>query len=459
MANKGKNQTITVSIPGVKTSDRITSVDAEMKLIGAILIDPKYADEMISSLTAYDFSTVNTRLVFNTVFHLVKNGVTPDFLTVKDRMSTEDWAGSELSVADFLLECTNACESPLYAPNYVSLIQDMSLRRKILTACSEIAIAAYNEPEPDKFIGQVEAIVLELTKNTGNRKLAHISDGLYQAYSTIAERKEKPRELIGIPSGLSDLDRITKGWKGGEFIIIGARPGMGKTAIATQFTLNALRSGYHVLSINMEMIAEQSMMRIISSQTGISTDDLALGNVSEEQFEKIGHIVGEMSDLNLWYSNATSQNIYTIASMARRQHRLGKLDMLVVDYLQLIEADNKSDNLYTAVGNISRMLKILSNDLNIPVITLAQLSRSLEQRQDKRPLLSDLRDSGKIEADADMVIFLYRDEYYRPDDSARPNIMEAIVAKNRNGNTGTADLYWRGKTTSVHNLSRQKVNL
>lgn len=269
---------------------------------------------------------------------------------------------------------------------------------------------------------------------------------------------ENPQEIIGIPTGLADLDAITKGWKGSELIVVGARPGMGKTSVATHAIISAIMNNYHVLSINVEMPGEQSMYRFIADRTGISVNDMRTGNLNMEQMENIRNVVGRLSSMNLWYSNESSQSIHTITSMARRLHAQGKLDLLVIDYLQLIETEGDGKNSYMEVGKISRELKMLSNNLNIPIIVLAQLSRALEARGDKRPLLGDLRDSGKIEADADMVIFLYRDVVYKPD-TDRPHVMEAIVAKNRNGNTGTANLFWNGKTMSVRNLQRQTIDL
>lgn len=449
--NSGTN----VVVDGVPALGRLNKIDTEMHIIGALLGNFEYSQEA-HDLTLDHFSSVNTRLAYEQIMLLHRDGIQPDLLTVADRLQPL-WLG-EPTCQDFLLSCLTGDYNIIFLENYVALLEDSYMRREVIRVASEAIATVMQDTDPQVTAGRLEQSVLGLTKGGKTKNTTHISDGLLSAFDAILEAYESPREIIGIPTGLTDLDAITKGWKPAELVVIGARPSMGKTAIATHIMSYAMKSGKGVLSINMEMPGQQSMFRFLADQAGVSVNDMRTGKITATQLENIRNAVGSLSTASLRYSNEASQTIHTITSMARRLHAQGKLDLLVLDYLQLVETEGEGNNSYAEVGKISRALKTLANDLNIPIVVLAQLNRALEARADKRPILSDLRDSGKIEADADMVAFLYRDEVYKPD-TERPNIMEVIVAKNRNGNVGTADLFWHGRTMSVRNLQRQTIDL
>lgn len=441
-------------VDGVPALGRLNKIDTEMQIIGSLLGNFEYS-QAAYELTLDHFSSVNARLAYEQIMLLHRDGINPDLFTVVDRLQPV-WIG-EPTCHDFLVSCIVSDHNITFIENYVGLLEDSYMRREVIRVASEAIATVMQDTDPQVTAGRLEQRVLGLTKGGKAKNTTHISDGLLSAFDAILEAYESPREIIGIPTGLTDLDAITKGWKPAELIVIGARPSMGKTAIATHIMSYAMKSGKGVLSINMEMPGQQSMFRFLADHVGVSVNDMRTGKITATQLENIRDAVGSLSTASLRYSNEASQTIHTITSMARRLHAQGKLDLLVLDYLQLVETEGDG-NSYSEVGKISRALKTLANDLNIPIVVLAQLNRALEARADKRPILSDLRDSGKIEADADMVVFLYRDEVYKPD-TERPNIMEVIVAKNRNGNVGTADLFWHGRTMSVRNLQRETIDL
>jgi replicative DNA helicase len=272
--------------------------------------------------------------------------------------------------------------------------------------------------------------------------------------------RERGDEFIGIPTGFTDLDRMLSGLNKSDLVIIAARPGMGKTALQNAVALNAARRyDKRVAMFNLEMSGEQLVQRMIASETRIDSQRLRRGELADHEWAIFLEALGRLSETRIFIDDTPSITPMQLRTKCRRLHAEHGLDLIMIDYLQLMSAEHPTSNRVQEVSEISRELKGLARELDVPVVAAAQLSRAVEQRQNKRPMLSDLRDSGSIEQDADVVMFIYRDDYYNPDSSERPNIAEVNVAKHRNGPTGAIDLFWHGKLATFRNLHRQEIEL
>jgi replicative DNA helicase len=276
----------------------------------------------------------------------------------------------------------------------------------------------------------------------------------------IEELHARGDDVIGVPTSFSDLDKLLGGLNKSDLIIIASRPGMGKTALQLAISQAAARRfAKRVAIFSLEMSAEQLVQRMIAAETRIDSQRLRRGDLQEHEWPIFYEAVGRISECQLFIDDTPSITPMQLRTKARRLHAEHGLDLIMIDYLQLMYAERAQNNRVQEISEISRSLKGLARELDIPVVAASQLSRAVEQRQDKRPQLSDLRDSGSIEQDADVVIFIYRDEYYHPDTSDRPNIAEINVAKHRNGPTATVDLYWHGQLATFRNLQRQEITL
>ncbi|MFW6182801.1 MAG: replicative DNA helicase, partial [Chloroflexota bacterium] len=276
----------------------------------------------------------------------------------------------------------------------------------------------------------------------------------------VEELHERGDEMIGVPTGYSDIDRLLGGLNKSDLLIVAARPGMGKTAFQLGMALHAgMRHGKRVAMFNLEMSGEQLVQRMIAAETRIDSQRLRRGQLHEQEWPIFLEAIGRLSETRIFIDDTPSITPMQLRTKCRRLYAEHGLDLIMVDYLQLMQAERSINNRVQEISEISRGLKGLARELNVPVVTASQLSRAMENRQDKRPQLSDLRDSGSIEQDADIVMFIYRDEYYNPETTDRPNIAEINVAKHRNGPTGAIDLYWHGKLATFRNLQRQEVRL
>jgi replicative DNA helicase len=271
---------------------------------------------------------------------------------------------------------------------------------------------------------------------------------------------EQGDDVIGVPTGFTDLDRLLGGLNRSDLLILAARPGMGKTSLQNAIALTAaMRYGKRVAMFNLEMSGEQLVQRMIAAETRIDSQRLRRGQLHEHELPIFMEAIGRLSETRIFIDDTPSITTNQLRTKCRRLYAEHGLDLVIIDYLQLMSAEHSTNNRVMEISEISRGLKGLARELDVPVLAAAQLSRAVEQRQDKHPQLSDLRDSGSIEQDADIVMFIYRDEYYNPDTTERPNIAELTIAKHRNGPTGVIDLYWHSKLATFRNLQRQEINL
>lgn len=336
---------------------------------------------------------------------------------------------------------------------YANIIKEKSTLRSLIKSANAIADMAYGETDKvDRVLEQSEQLVFDVASSREKSDIVPVGNILIGSYQTLVENSLNRGGLTGIATGFDELNKRTGGFHGGELILIAGRPGMGKSSfavnIAEHVSINDKRT---VAVFNLEMPKEQIVNRIICSQASVNTGKLRNGEINSDDWEKIGEVVNRVANAPLYIDDTASITVSQIRAKCRRLKQTKHLALIIIDYLQLMQSSGRPESRQQEISEISRSLKILSKELDVPVIALSQLSRASESRSDKRPMLSDLRESGAIEQDADMVMFLYRDDYYNKD-SEEKNIAECIVAKHRNGETGMFKLGWRGEFTRFSNL-------
>ena len=430
------------------------NIEAEQSVLGSLLIDPDAIIKIGSFLKAEDFYREAHQIIYRAILALHERRLPADFVTVTDELVRQgqlDLVGGPA----YLTSLINLVPTSVHVEHYGRIVERTGLMRRLITAASEIAALAYEErEESDEIIDQAERILFDVSQRRLNKSLVPISDVVKTYYDHIEYLVEHRDETLGVPTGFLDLDRLLGGLQPSDLIIIAARPGVGKSSLATSIASNvALRSNGVVAIFTLEMSAEQLVQRMIASQTGIDSQRLRLGRIEDLEWEQFTRASGVLSEAAIFIDDSPSPSPMEIRTKSRRLAAEYDLDLIIIDYLQLMQAgDRRSENRVQEISYISRALKGLARELNVPVIALSQLSRAVEARQDKRPVLSDLRESGSIEQDADIVMFIYRDEMY-DEDSDRANIADIIVAKHRNGPTDTVALRFEPKLTKFADLA------
>jgi replicative DNA helicase len=436
------------------------SVEAEEAVLGSLLIDPDAVFEVASFLRPDAFYRAQNRWIFEAILTLSERRVPLDVVTLIEELRRQerlDEIGGEPTVISLL----NAVPTSINVEAYGKMVEAASTRRKLILAAGAIAKLAYNEAEDiDIVLDRSESALFSISEQRTNRDLKPVREIAGDYLERIELLRERGDEFIGIPTGFTDLDRMLSGLNKSDLIIIAARPGMGKTALQNSIALNAAkRYDKRVAMFNLEMSGEQLVQRMIAAETRIDSQRLRRGDLADHEWAIFLEALGRLSESRIFIDDTPSISPLQLRTKCRRLHAEHGLDMVMIDYLQLMQAEHPSNNRVQEVSEISRELKSLARELDVPVVAAAQLSRAVEQRQNRRPMLSDLRDSGSIEQDADVVMFIYRDDYYNKETSERPNIAEVNVAKHRNGPTGAIDLFWHGQLATFRNLHRQEVEL
>lgn len=428
------------------------SLEAEQSVLGSILIDARCAADVIEILKPSDFYLTQNREIFETIYSMFNYSMVIDPVTVLDQMKERGVYDESVS-RSYILQLMDITPTAANVKHYAQIVADKSLLRQIAEASSDITeIVFEGVGAAQEILEAAEKKIYAVRQGRSSRDLEHIGTILLDVYERLTELSKSDSVIPGLSTGLTALDTKIAGLNKSDLILIAARPGMGKTSIALNIALHTARhTDKTVVFFSLEMSKEQLAMRLISNEAFVDNQKLLTGRLSEEDWGKIGLASSALSQTDL---RVDDNPALTVAEMNAKCRRIGNLGLVIIDYLQLMTSAGGStrygDNRTTIVGDISRALKIMAKELNIPVICLSQLSRANEARADKRPMLSDLRESGAIEQDADQVLFLYRDDYYN-EDSEKQNIAECIIAKNRHGETGTVELQWLPQYTTFSN--------
>ncbi len=443
-------------------SGRIPPQDivAEKSLLGAILISDATLPEILTMIRADDFYDERHRMIFAAMSSLYDQHKPVDLLTLTNELKGTKKL-KDVGGAPYLAELSNFVPVASHAKAYAEIIEKMSTRRKLIHAGTEIVEKAYeDDAEAGELIGKAERQLFEVSDKIIKSDYMPMGELLADAFDRIEELHKNKGALRGLKTGFRDLDKKTAGFQKGDLIIVGARPAMGKTTFAQNLAYNiASINKKGVLFFSMEMAANEIIDRMISDVSGVDNWKMRTGNLSDEEFQKIGDALGEMDEIPIYIDDTSSMTIVELRNKARRAIHDHDIGIVIVDYLQLIQgSDRYKGNRVQEVTEISRGLKILARELEIPVVALAQLSRSVTGRDDPRPVLSDLRESGSIEQDADLVMFLHRPDYYRQNDDnyEETHITELLVAKHRHGAVGKIELYFHPELLRFMSLDKTR---
>ena len=435
------------------------SIEAESSVLGGLLLDNGAWDRVGDLLKDGDFYRYEHRLVFAAIGVLINGSKPADVITVFEQLLGQGKA-EEIGGLAYLNSLAQYVPSAGNIRRYAEIVRDRSILRKLVAASDEISTNAFNPK------GRPVATILDESEqkifNIGEEG-ARTKQG-FQSMDTLVvdlldrvqEMADNPNDVTGVPTGFYDLDRMTSGFQAGDMIVLAARPSMGKTALAINIAEHvALNEGLPVAVFSMEMGAAQLAVRIVGSIGRIDQGHLRTGKLTDEEWPRLSEAIEKLRTISLHIDESAGLTSSELRANARRLSRqCGKLGLIVVDYLQLMSGSSgDNENRATVLGEISRGLKMLARELQCPVIALSQLNRSVEQRPDKRPMMSDLRESGAIEQDADIIMFIYRDEYYTKDACKEPGVAEVIIAKQRNGPTGTVKLAFLNNITKFESLA------
>ncbi len=430
------------------------SLEAEQAVLGSILIDPACMDKLAGIINRDDFYMREHTEIFSAMQSMYMTSKNIDVVTLLNELvmlGTYDEAGGR----EYLKLVAEAVPTSANAVDYAKIIRDKAILRQLIEAGESITEAAYlGDDTVENLVEYAEGQVFRIAEGRENKSFVHIRDALMQVYAHLKELKEDPEASRGMPTGYTKLDNVIVGMGSADLVLIGARPGMGKTAFAMNIaTAAAERTKKTVCVFNLEMSAAQLANRMLSSEAQIDSFKLRSGDIQDDDWVSLAYASNRLSEMEILIDDTPG---ITVTGMRSKLRRVKNLGLVVIDYLQLMQSDSHNDNRVQEVGEISRNLKLLAKELGVPVICCAQLSRGPENRPDKRPMLSDLRDSGAIEQDADIVLFLYRDEYYK-EDSPEQSVAEVIVAKNRHGSLDRVKLGWIGRFTKFTNLADEQV--
>ncbi len=442
------------------SADRLPpqNIEAEQSVLGSLLIDPDAIIKVASYLRAEDFYREAHQIIYRAILNLHERRMAADFITVVDELERRDQIDLVGGPA-YLTSLINMVPTSVHVEHYAHIIERTGTMRRLIDASGRIAALAYQgREEVDEVIDQAEQILFEVSQRRISRSLVPISEIIERYYDRVEFLVEHRDETLGVPTGFVDLDRLLGGLQPSDLIIIAARPAVGKTSLAISMAANAaLKHNSIVALFTLEMAGEQVVQRLISSHTGIDSQRLRLGRIEDLEWEQFTRATGTLSEAAIFIDDTPSPSPMEVRTKARRLAAEYDLDLIIVDYLQLMQAgDRRTANRVEEISYISRSLKALARELKVPVVAVSQLSRAVEARENKRPLLSDLRESGAIEQDADVVMFIYREEMY-DQDTDRLGIADIIVAKHRNGPTDTISLRFDPSLTKFADLELYRV--
>ncbi|MEH7224780.1 replicative DNA helicase [Bacillus sp. JJ1566] len=439
-------------------ADRIPpqNIEAEQAVLGAIFLEPSSLTLASELLIPEDFYRTAHQKIFDAMLNLSDKGEPVDLVTVTSELADAKIL-DEIGGVSYLSDLAGSVPTAGNIEYYAKIIEEKSILRRLIRTATTIATDGYSrEDEVDALLGEAEKNIMEVANRKNAGAFQNIKDVLVQTYDNIETLNNRVGDITGIPTGFTELDKMTAGFQRNDLIIVAARPSVGKTAFALNIAQNvATKTDENVAIFSLEMGAEQLVMRMLCAEGNINAQNLRTGSLTPEDWGKLTMAMGSLSNSGIYIDDTPGIRVNEIRSKCRRLKQESGLGMILIDYLQLIQGNGRSgENRQQEVSEISRSLKALARELKVPVIALSQLSRGVEQRQDKRPMMSDIRESGSIEQDADIVAFLYRDDYYDKE-SENKNIIEIIIAKQRNGPVGTVSLAFVKEYNKFVNLERR----
>ena len=432
------------------------SLDAEQAVIGSVLIDPASLDIVTGIISSDDFYLEEHRSIYSAMQGMYLKSRSIDVVTLVDELVHQgvyDEAGGK----EYIRLISESVPTASNVRDYANIVRDKAVLRALIAACEEVTEAAYTEEEDvQRLVEMAESKIYAIAEQKENKNFVHIKEALVKVYDNLQQLRVNKEEMQGMKTGFSGLDRVLVGMGKSDLVLVGARPGMGKTSFAMNVATSAAKMSHKAVCVfSLEMSVEQLVSRLLSSEALVDSYALRSGDIQDEDWQKIAHAASDLSECDILIDDTTGM---TVAGMMSKLRRVKNLGLVVIDYLGLMQSEHRIENRVQEVSEISRNLKLLAKEFQVPVICCAQLSRGPESRTDKRPMLSDLRDSGAIEQDADIVLFLYRDEYYKDQDQPQ-STAEVIVAKNRHGSTGKVEMGWLGRYTKFTTIEENAPDM
>ena len=431
-------------------------IEAEQAILGSMLTDKDAVIAALEVLKEDSFYREDNKLIFNAITNLYSKNEPIDIITVKAEL-VELGVLERVGGLEYLVELPERVPTTANVERYIKIVDEKAMLRRLITSANELIALGYDESENvDNIMDMAEKKIFDLASKKNTAGYAVMKDILVESFAELERLYNQKGNVTGVSTGFYDLDNVTAGLHNSDLIIVAARPAMGKSAFAINLAANAaVKSGVPAVIFNLEMSKEQVGNRILCSEALVDSNKIRTGQIEDEDWMKLAQTLGRISDAPIYIDDTPGISAMEIRAKCRKLKLEKNIGLIVIDYLQLISGSGKKNaSREQEISEISRSLKILAKELNVPVIALSQLSRTAEKRDDKRPMLSDLRESGAIEQDADIVMFLYRDDYYNPD-SEKKNVAEVILAKHRGGSTGTVELAWLPSYTKFANLERR----
>ncbi|WP_347548224.1 replicative DNA helicase [Pseudalkalibacillus hwajinpoensis] len=431
------------------------NIEAEQAVIGAVFLEIDALTTATELLQPEDFYRAAHQKIFSVMIELSEKGEPVDLVTVTSELQDRKLL-EEIGGVSYLSDLANSVPTAANVEYYSKIVEEKSILRRLIRAATDIASDGYaKENEIENLLSEAEKSIMEVSQRKNTGAFISIKDVLVTAYDNIELLQNSTGDITGIPTGFSELDRMTAGFQRNDLIIVAARPSVGKTAFALNIAQNvATKTDENVAIFSLEMGAEQLVMRMLCAEGNIDAQRLRTGGLTGDDWQKLTMAMGSLSNAGIYIDDTPGIRVGDIRAKCRRLKQEKGLGMILIDYMQLIRGDGSIENRQQEVSEISRSLKGIARELEVPLISLSQLSRGVESRQDKRPMMSDIRESGSIEQDADIVAFLYRDDYYDKE-SENKNIIEIIIAKQRNGPVGTVELAFVKEYNKFVNLERR----
>ena len=431
-------------------------IEAEQAILGSMLTDKDAVISAIEVLKEEDFYRADNRAIYGAILNLYSRAEPIDIITVKAELESLG-KFEQVGGLEYLAMLPDKVPTTANAMKYVNIVEEKSTLRSLIKTANEIIELGYDPTEDvTDVMENAEKKIFNIMQNKDKKSYSPIKDILVDSFTQLEELYNRKQHITGVPTGFTELDYKTAGFHGSDLILIAARPAMGKSAFALNIATNAaVRANVPVVIFSLEMSNEQMVNRILCSEAMVDSNKVRTGKLEEDDWTKLAGSIGPLSEAEIFIDDTPGISVTEIRAKCRKLKLEKNIGMVVIDYLQLVQGSNKRNgSREQEISEISRSLKILAKEIGVPVIALSQLSRAVEQRPDHRPMLSDLRESGAIEQDADIVMFLYRDDYYNQD-SEKKDIAEVIIAKHRGGSTGTVELLWLGSYTKFVNLERR----